>query len=49
MAVDSAPVSKDPAQTMELLVRGSMAKPKTPIWEADEQTLAKHAILREYL
>ena len=26
-----------------------MARPKTPLWEADEHTLAKHAILREYL
>lgn len=28
---------------------GSMAKPKTPLWDADEHTLAKHDILREYL
>jgi three-Cys-motif partner protein len=34
---------------MELLVRGSMAKPKTPLWDADEHTLAKHVTLREYL
>jgi three-Cys-motif partner protein len=26
-----------------------MAKPKTSLWDADEHTLAKHAILREYL
>jgi three-Cys-motif partner protein len=26
-----------------------MAKPKTPLRDADEHTLAKHDILREYL
>lgn len=26
-----------------------MAKPNTPLWDADEHTLAKHDILREYL
>lgn len=26
-----------------------MVKPKTPLWDADAHTLAKHGILREYL